>query len=224
MLRDIAQSQHSVTTQSGWDGVGGGREVQEGGDIHILMADLILEKEMATHSSTLAWRIPWLEEPSRLQSMGSQRVRLDRGTFTFHEMSRAFQWLSGKDSACNAGDTGGTWQPTAVFLPGKSHRQGSLVGYSPWCCRESDTTELTDTIHEINTTHEINHQIVCKHSSGLILRLLLCAPECTGLPQLTDKEYFQMMHNSKEYHSLSSPDRTVLSHRAGCQCKRASRT
>ena len=31
-----------------------------------------LEKEMATHSSTLAWRIPWIEEPSRLKSMGSQ--------------------------------------------------------------------------------------------------------------------------------------------------------
>ena len=34
-----------------------------------------LEKEMATHSSILAWRIPWMEEPGRLQSMGSQRVR-----------------------------------------------------------------------------------------------------------------------------------------------------
>ena len=34
-----------------------------------------LEKEMATHSSTLAWKIPWTEEPGRLQSMGSQRVR-----------------------------------------------------------------------------------------------------------------------------------------------------
>ena len=33
-----------------------------------------LEKEMATHSSTLAWKIPWSEEPGRLQSMGSQRV------------------------------------------------------------------------------------------------------------------------------------------------------
>ena len=33
-----------------------------------------LEKEMATHSSTLAWKIPWTEEPGRLQSMGSQRV------------------------------------------------------------------------------------------------------------------------------------------------------
>ena len=36
-----------------------------------------LEKEMATHSSILAWRIPWTEEPGRLQSMGSQRVRHD---------------------------------------------------------------------------------------------------------------------------------------------------
>ena len=39
-----------------------------------------LEKEMATHSSTLAWRIPWREEPGRLQSMGSQRVGHDWAT------------------------------------------------------------------------------------------------------------------------------------------------
>ena len=37
----------------------------------------LLEKEMATHSSTLAWKIPWLEEHGRLQFMGSQRVRHD---------------------------------------------------------------------------------------------------------------------------------------------------
>ena len=36
-----------------------------------------LEKEMATHSSTLAWKIPWTEDPGRLQSMGLQRVRHD---------------------------------------------------------------------------------------------------------------------------------------------------
>ena len=36
-----------------------------------------LEKEMATHSSTLAWKIPWVEEPGGLQSMGSLRVRHD---------------------------------------------------------------------------------------------------------------------------------------------------
>ena len=36
-----------------------------------------LEKEMETHSSTLAWEIPWMEEPGRLQSMGSKRVGHD---------------------------------------------------------------------------------------------------------------------------------------------------
>ena len=36
-----------------------------------------LEEEMATHSSTLTWEIPWMEEPGRLQSMGSQTVGLD---------------------------------------------------------------------------------------------------------------------------------------------------
>ena len=37
----------------------------------------LLEKEMATHSSILAWKIPWTEEPGKLQSMGSQRVKHD---------------------------------------------------------------------------------------------------------------------------------------------------
>ena len=44
-----------------------------------------LEKEMATHSSTLAWKIPWTEEPGRLQSMGSQRVGHDWAPFEEHE-------------------------------------------------------------------------------------------------------------------------------------------
>ena len=49
-----------------------------------------LEKEMATHSSVLAWRIPWTEKPSRLQSMGSQRVRHDVSDLAFvyaHELN-----------------------------------------------------------------------------------------------------------------------------------------
>ena len=43
----------------------------------------LLEKEMATHSSILAWKIPWTEEPGRLQSVGSQRVGHNCATFTF---------------------------------------------------------------------------------------------------------------------------------------------
>ena len=44
----------------------------------------LLEKEMATHSSTLAWKIPWMEEPGTLQSMGSQRVGHDWATSHSH--------------------------------------------------------------------------------------------------------------------------------------------
>ena len=68
---------------------------------------------MAPHSSTLAWKIPWTEEPGRLQSMGSWRVRHDWATslsfFTFMHWRRK-------------------WQPTPVFLPGESQGRGSLVG------------------------------------------------------------------------------------------------
>ena len=45
-----------------------------------LVGKIPLEKEMAPHSSTLAWKIPWMEEPGRLQSMGSQRIRYDWAT------------------------------------------------------------------------------------------------------------------------------------------------
>ena len=66
-------------------------------------------------------------------------------------------WLSSKESACNAAeDTGWIpgWErspgggrhgkPTTVFLPGKSHRLMSLVGYHPWGHKESDMTEVTE--------------------------------------------------------------------------------
>ena len=50
-------------------------QVMEKTEINFIWVIILnLEKEMATHSSTLAWKIPWTEDPSRLQSMGSQRV------------------------------------------------------------------------------------------------------------------------------------------------------
>ena len=45
--------------------------------VQFLGGEDLMEKEMATHSSILAWKIPWMEEPGRLQSMESQRVRHD---------------------------------------------------------------------------------------------------------------------------------------------------
>ena len=89
---------------------------------------------MAPHSSPLAWKIPWTEEPGRLQSMGSLRVGHDRATslslFTFMHWRRK-------------------WQPTPVFLPGESQGWGSLVGCCLWGHTESDTTEATQQQQEI---------------------------------------------------------------------------
>ena len=66
----------------------GGSSVKESacnaGDLGSI-GKISLEKEMATHFSILPWRIPWTEEPARLQSMGLKRVRHNQGTsiFTF---------------------------------------------------------------------------------------------------------------------------------------------
>ena len=85
-------------------------------------------KAMAPHSSTLAWKIPWTEEPDRLQSMGSRRVGHNWATslslFTFMHWRRKCQ-------------------PTPVFLPGESQGRGSLVGCRLWGGTELDTTEVT---------------------------------------------------------------------------------
>ena len=89
---------------------------------------VLLEKAMATHSSTLAWKIPWTEEAGRLQSMGSLRVEHDWATslslFPFMHWRRQ-------------------WQPTPVFLPGESQGRGSLMGCCLWGRTELDLTEAT---------------------------------------------------------------------------------
>ena len=58
--------------------------------VQSLSQEDLLEKEMATHSSILAWKIPWTEEPGRPQSMGLQRVRHDSAT------SLSFPLINGK--------------------------------------------------------------------------------------------------------------------------------
>ena len=89
---------------------------------------VFMEKAMGSHSSTRAWKIPWMEEPGRLQSMGSLRVGCGWATslslFTFTQWRRK-------------------WQPTPVFLPGESQGRGSLVGCRLWGRTESDTTDAT---------------------------------------------------------------------------------
>ena len=80
---------------------------------------------MAPHSSTLAWKIPSMEELGTLQSrVAKSWIGLSDFTFTFMHWRRK-------------------WQPTPVFLPGESQGWGSLVGCRLWGRTESDTTEAT---------------------------------------------------------------------------------
>ena len=85
-------------------------------------------KAMAPHVSILAWKIPWMEEPGGLQSMGSLRVGHDWATslslFTFMHWRRK-------------------WKNTPLLLPGESQGRGSLVGCRLCGRTESDTTEAT---------------------------------------------------------------------------------
>ena len=111
-------------------------------NILLFVATHQLEKAMAPHSSTLAWKIPWTEEPGRLQSMGSLRVGHDWATslslFTFMHWRRK-------------------WQPTPVFSPGESHGRRSLVGCRLWGRRVGhDWSDLAAATHQLlkgeNTT------------------------------------------------------------------------
>ena len=94
----------------------------------VVVVAFLWEKAPATHSSTLAWQIPWTEEPGRLKSMRSLKVGHDweasLSLFTFMHWRRK-------------------WQLTPVFLPGESQGRGSLVGCCFWGRKESDTTEGT---------------------------------------------------------------------------------
>ena len=117
-----------------------------------------LAKEMATHSSILAWRIPRMEEPGRLQSTGSQsRTQLSDFTFHFHIgvcVHTGFPGgTSGKESTCQyrrlrfnlwVGKIPWRrkWLPTPLFLPGKFQGLRRLVSYSPWSRKESDMTKV----------------------------------------------------------------------------------
>ena len=79
---------------------------------------------MATHPSTLAWKIPWTEEPGGLPSMGSHRVGQDWSNLAG---SRDITWRK-------------KWQPTPVFLSGKSYGRSSPVGCVHGITKESDIT------------------------------------------------------------------------------------
>ena len=83
---------------------------------------------MTPHSSSLAWKIPWTEEPGKaaVHGVAQSQTRLSDFTFTFH-----FHALEKE------------MQPTPVFLPGESQGRRTLMGCCLWGCTELDKTEAT---------------------------------------------------------------------------------
>ena len=88
----------------------------------------ILEKAMATHSSTLAWKIPWMEEPGRLQSMGSLESDMTERLHFHFSLS------------CIGKGNGNPPQCSCLENP---RDRGALVGCCLWDRTESDMTEAT---------------------------------------------------------------------------------
>ena len=108
-----------------------------------------LEKEMVTHSSILAWRIPWMDKPGRLQSTGSQRVGHDWATSLslsfivqkdhvqqLTSLSIWWRWHSdssaGKESSCNAGDLGSIPGLGRSPADGNGSHSSVLAWRIPW--------------------------------------------------------------------------------------------
>ena len=112
---------------------------------------------MATHSGTLAWKIPWMREPGRLHSIGSLRVGHDcessLSLFTFMHWRRK-------------------WQPTPVFLPGESQGRGSLVGCHLWGHTDSDKTEVTQQSRGLPHCRQILYHLSHQGSSFKLLQSL----------------------------------------------------
>ena len=116
-----------------------------------------LEKEMATHSSVLAWRIPGGAWWAAVYGAAQSRTWLKwlSSNSSSSGPSGWHQWLKKEKSACQCRRQkrlgfnlwvgkipwSRKWQPTPVSLPGESHGQRSLAGYSPWGHKESDVTE-----------------------------------------------------------------------------------
>ena len=146
---------------------------------------------MAPHSSTLAWKFPWTEEPGGLQSMGSRRVGHDRATslwlFTFVHWRRK-------------------WQPTPVFLPGESQGWGNLVGCHLWGRTESDTTEVTAAAaaKQISPRHAEAKSSVGLHSSHVYSAFV---PRLIVLTHLSRWKSAGFQHHFKVYSPWKGSDK-----------------
>ena len=123
------QSCYKGPVNSAWGFPGGSDGKESAWNADSLGQKDPLEKGTSTHSSILAWRIPWTEEPGGLQSMRSQRVRHDWVTNTLGFPGGT----SGKEPACSAGDIWATGS-----IPGSGRSSGGGCGNPLQCsCLEN---------------------------------------------------------------------------------------
>ena len=115
--------------------------------------EMVDPKEMATHSSVLAWRIPGTGSLVGCRLWG--RTELDTTELTWQrEMVKRLptMWETRFNPWAGKILWRRQWQPTPVLLPGKSHGQRIVVGYSPWGRKESDTTERLHFLTSLTAT------------------------------------------------------------------------
>ena len=86
-----------------------------------------LQKQMATHSSILAWRIPWTVEPGGLQSMGIQRIRHNWVTSIFTFSLKSWSWMSGETEPKEISKSEHALRTTSAQIPTK----GSFIYHKP---------------------------------------------------------------------------------------------
>ena len=145
------------------------------------------EKAMAPHSSTLAWKTPWTEEPGGLQSMGSLRVGYDWATslslFTFLHWRRK-------------------WHPTPVFLPRESQGRQSLVG-----CRLWGRTELhmTEVMQQQQQQHLYMNRLDDKENVVYIYN---------GMSTIQPKKRINFLIKKKKISICNNMDKTTLSEKS----------
>ena len=161
----------------------------------------MLEKGIATHPGVLAWRIPGTGEPGGLPSMGSHRVGHDWSDLA--AVAAAAGWWI--DPWVGKIPWRRKWKPTSVFLPGKSHGQRSLVGYSPWGHKELDTTEwLHFQSHFLSGWWMLTKLIVIISNILIyIVEWLFCIPEINviWLSDFTFTFHFHVLEKEMATHS-----------------------
>ena len=126
-----------------------------------------LEKGMAIHSSILAWRVPWTEEPGGLQSMGSQRIRHDWTTNTFFLLTVVFITpLCPQTSHIELKLHLQMWWQKDWIKEFKNPPSARLLPHIWWCLR--NTYWVNEWMNTICITHEMCHQEARSQASGFL--------------------------------------------------------